>query len=338
MDFDHNSFLMENIYDKAIKEIIEASLIPLAEVVLHLRLEKTRELKDKIQMTLEREGDHFKLLVYEDTADNCILHLEFHVKDEDISQLMLLKKSMLIVRMGLPVRQSVIYMGERKKPKHLKPYYKDEHTEHRFDVLSLKAVDYRELLRYDIPEVVSIAILCDFGDKKPETVIREILQRLDKLTGGKKGASTHLIRLEIFSNLRNLQPLLIEISSKMAFTIDLKKDLRYKQGLEQGLEQGIQKGMQKGMQKGREKGVEEEKVFAIHNMLQKGLPAQTIAGIMDTTTRYVNRVKKWMEKETEVATLLNRKKLTDEEVASKTKTSEAFVAVVRRLLAGKNGK
>ncbi|MEK7258074.1 MAG: hypothetical protein AAB316_25170 [Bacteroidota bacterium] len=154
---------MENIYDKAIKEIIEPSFVPLAAIVLGVMLEKTEQMKDKIQFTLEREGDHVKLLIYKNKKLNCILHLEFHVMDENIGLLMVLKKSMLKLKFGLQVRQFVIYMGSEKRLRRLKALYKDEFTEHKFTVVKLNSIPWRKFMQYNLPEVVTLAILGDYG-------------------------------------------------------------------------------------------------------------------------------------------------------------------------------
>jgi hypothetical protein len=73
---------MENIYDKIVKEIIEPLLPPLAEIAFDLHLEETQEIKDKIQVTIERESDHNRILLYKDPKKNETLHLEFHVSDK----------------------------------------------------------------------------------------------------------------------------------------------------------------------------------------------------------------------------------------------------------------
>jgi hypothetical protein len=49
--------------------------------------------------------------------------------------------------------------------------------------------------------------------------------------------------LEILSNLRNLQAEIIKQFSTMSIHFDIKKDLRYLQGIEQGIEKGIEQGV-----------------------------------------------------------------------------------------------
>mgnify|MGYP001408449752 CR=1 FL=1 len=279
---------MANIYDRVIKEIIEPLLKPLAQIALHLQFNATREIKDKIHVTLEREGDHLKLLLFDDQTNNCILHLEFHVMDEDIGKLMLLKKGMLIVRLDKAVRQYVIYMGGKRKLKNLKPHYHDDKTHHRFEVIYLNRIAYQEFLQYDIPEVVIMAILGDFNDKTPEQVIREIIAKLNELTVGQPGSSQHFTRLEVLSNLRNLQHETIKIVNDMAFTYEIEKDLRYRQGVEEGMEKGIEKGMEKGMEKGIEKKTFD---FVCNLLAAASFTDEMIASLAAVSVEYVKKVK-----------------------------------------------
>ncbi len=233
---------MANIYDRVIKEIIEPALRPLAEIALGLRFGEAKELEDKIQYTLEREADHLKMLVFEDTASRQVLHLEFHLPDEDIGGVMLLKKGMLHMLLNLQVLQYVIYLGDKSELKNLKPFYKDAFTDHRFEVIRLKKIGYQKFLEADIPEAVIWAILADYGDDKPEIVVQRILNRINELSKDKTSFGKHVRRLEVLSKLRKLQPLFIKISNDMAFTYDMKTDIRFKQGKAEGIEIGMTEG------------------------------------------------------------------------------------------------
>ncbi len=242
---------MANIYDRVLKEIIEPALRPLASILLNLSFEQAKEIKDKIQYTLEREGDHLKMLVFEDERSNDILHLEFHVPDEEIGPLMLLKKSMLTVLLQQRVLQYVIYLGSKKRLKNLKPIYKDEFTEHRFEVIRIKDFSYHQFLESTVPEVITWAILADYEEKKPEEVFREILLRVDAFSKNKTELGQHIRRLEVLSKLRKLQTLFIKTSKEMAFLYDLRTDIRFKQGKAEGKAEGIAEAKKAEMEKNR---------------------------------------------------------------------------------------
>ena len=51
---------MPNDFDKILRENLDALLPYIARKLLGLDLSRTETLKDKIQVTLEREGDHFR--------------------------------------------------------------------------------------------------------------------------------------------------------------------------------------------------------------------------------------------------------------------------------------
>jgi hypothetical protein len=74
---------MPNDYGKIIKENFDPLLSHLLRKVLGLELPKLIDLKDKIQVTLEREMDSLKKVVHDDPALNFGLHWEIQTNDED---------------------------------------------------------------------------------------------------------------------------------------------------------------------------------------------------------------------------------------------------------------
>ena len=286
---------MANIYDRVLKEIIEPALPPLAQIALKLKYAKVLEIEDKIQYTLEREGDHLKMLVFEDEQKRQILHLEFHLPDEDIGGVMLLKKGMLNVLFELLVLQFVFYLGDKKELKNLKPYFKDAYTEHRFEVIRVKSIDYRQFLEADVPEAVTWAILADHHGQAPETVIKEILHRIDALSKDKTERGQHIRRLEVLSKLRKLQPLFIKISNDMSFLYDLKTDIRYRQGKTEGKAEGIAEGKAKGkaegIAEGKAKGELKKARTAATKMLKTGRFApEEIADFLEVSVEFVKEI------------------------------------------------
>jgi hypothetical protein len=226
---------MSNIYDRIFKEDIEPIIQAFAERILKIKFEKTEEIKDKIQTTWEREGDFLKKLIYENPAQNCVLHIEFHVKDEDISPWMLLTYGMIYYQFGLPVKQFVIFVGRKKAPK-MPSGTHHENCEHKFVVLNLRDFSYRLFIESEIPELVILAVLGDFEGEAAVKVIHEILKKLQSLRGDSVKLGKYLQQLEVLSKLRNLQPLTVKTIAAMPFIYDIESDLRYKQGLEKGLE------------------------------------------------------------------------------------------------------
>ncbi|MBK8563246.1 MAG: hypothetical protein IPN76_07840 [Saprospiraceae bacterium] len=60
--------------------------------------------------------------MFEDTASRQVLHLEFHLPDEDIGGVMLLKKGMLHMLLNHSILQYVINLGDKIDLKNLKPF------------------------------------------------------------------------------------------------------------------------------------------------------------------------------------------------------------------------
>lgn len=73
---------MANDYDRILKENIAALFLPLSEKYLNIRIQKSEELKDKLQTTIEKEPDFIRI-VETDSGEKFILQLEFQSVDEE---------------------------------------------------------------------------------------------------------------------------------------------------------------------------------------------------------------------------------------------------------------
>ena len=90
-----------------------------------------------------------------------------------------------------------------------------------------------------------MAVLCDFQDRPPRSVIHEILTRLvERLHEAPPRLREYVEMLEILSTNRDLN-LNIEEELEM-LTIDLEKLPSYRIGERRGLEKGMEEGMEKG--------------------------------------------------------------------------------------------
>ncbi|MCU0345461.1 MAG: hypothetical protein MUC59_00870 [Saprospiraceae bacterium] len=240
---------MAKPYDSIFKEIFERVVPELAVSLLHLPWGETEELKDKLQVTREQEADYLKKLVFKDSNQACIFHAEFQVKEEDRRSWMLLERALLRNKYGLEVRQVVFFLGNKKKPWYPKSI-KELNLETSFDVIVVKNVPVEIFLKSQIPEVVMLAILSDFGEQEPASVIESVLQKLQELSGNQYKFQQLVNQLERLSNLRKLQPLTVKSLEAMPLTIEdvigkIENDRLYKQGLEQGREEGQQETAEK---------------------------------------------------------------------------------------------
>jgi hypothetical protein len=279
---------MAKPYDSIFKEIFERVVPELATTLLHLRWGETEELKDKLQITHEQEADYLKKLVFRDTNQACIFHAEFQVKEKDRRSWMLLERALLRNKYGLEVRQVVFFLGNKRKPWYPNAI-KEHNLETRFDVIVVKNVPVDLFLKSSIPEVVMLAVLADFGEQKPETIIEVVLCKLQELSGNQRKFQQLVNQLERLSNLRKLQPQTAKSLEAMPLTIEdvigkIENDRLYKKGHEKGLEKGL------------EKGIHEATMKFIISLLRDGrYKPEEIASLTGETLETVLSIKKELE-------------------------------------------
>jgi predicted transposase/invertase (TIGR01784 family) len=228
---------MAKQYDKIIKENLEAIFIPLTKKLLNLEFDETEEIADDLHITLETLPDCLKR-VRQKNKNEYIVHIEFQAANERyMAERMLLYYSMLLKKYGLPVHQQVFYLG--KSSLSMKSEIIQDNLNFRYNFLNLSTVPYFQFLNTNRPEEMILAILGDFQNNTSVDVAKQILQHIDNLKIGNELKLRAVKQLEIISGLRNLQPLIAElIPNIMALNYDIRKDLRFKQGLEKGLEKG----------------------------------------------------------------------------------------------------
>jgi len=196
-------------------------------------------LKDKIQVTIEREMDNLKKVVHEDPSLDFGLHWEVQTNDEDMRARNLLYYALFYQKFHLPLKQIVIYVGNKKPKPILNSLLEIEGLRLEFAVVDLKSIPKDLFLSSETPEEVILAILADFGQEKPEIVIRQILNHLLQLIGRVPRLKKYQNQLQVLSRLRKLEiPAQKEIEA-MPIHYDIKTDGLYLQGIEKGIEKGI---------------------------------------------------------------------------------------------------
>jgi predicted transposase YdaD len=278
----NNRTYMPNDYDKIIKENFDELLPHMLKVVFGLDVPNLLNLKDKLQITIEREMDHLKMVVHEDPAKNYGLHWEVQSTDEDMRRRNLLYYGLFYERYQLPLRQYVIYIGDQPAKKILNNSLHFESLTYNFEVVALKTISKDLFLQSDKPEVVILAILADFGKDKPEKVIKQILEHLLKIVGRVPSLKKCHQQLLVLARLRKLEVITKAEIILMPIHYEIETDGLYLEGIEIGVEKGIgigiEKGMEKGMEKGIEKGIEKTNTEAVTRMLRQ--QKFTLADIM----------------------------------------------------------
>ena len=285
---------MGNI-DKIIKENIEAVFIPLLEKLLNISIKQTIELKDKLQVTIEREPDFLKKIIGVDEKA-FILHLEFQSNDDaEMVYRMAEYRAILQRKYRLPVRQFVIYLGARP-PKMRTELYKEERITG-FELKNINSLSIDDTLDSQIPEEIVLAILTDYPKADAERVVVRIIDKLQKTAKDDTQLRRAVQQLLILSRLRNLEEITTEKAQQMPITYDITKDGIYQKGVREGLEKGVREGLEKGVREGEQKGSKNKADRMIIKALQLGvLSVDQIAEMAEVDVDYVLSLKQKIEK------------------------------------------
>lgn len=227
---------MSKRYDKIIKENLKEVVETLINIVLGIKAKQIIPLDTKLQITDEREAD-FILRVKPVDGDPFILHLEFQAGNNSNMVYRMLRYFVYIhLTYKLPVRQYVIYIGRDRLT--MKDRIKLPNMNYRYKLINMKEIPCKRFLKSENPEEIILTILCDFRDRDVRLIIREILSRLKERVKEDVRLLKYIRQLEIISQLRDLQEIIIKEVGKMAIVYDIEKDIRFKQGIEKGIEKG----------------------------------------------------------------------------------------------------
>jgi hypothetical protein len=277
--------LMANYIDRIIKENING-LFSFFSTRQGIDVKESEEIKDKLQVTLERESDFLKRILHEDSAKDFILHFEFQVEDEILIMIrrFLLYRGILFHKTGLSVKQFVIYLGN--KPSKMVSILEQEDLSFRFAIINLCDIPFEEFLDSDNPETIIMAILANFKQQSSDKVIEKVLAKLAETVESRLLLSKYVVQLQVLSNLRNLQSVVNQNIQNMAITadIDLSKDPFFKDAIEKGLKQGLEQGLEQGL-----------KQSIIRLLKSKALSHQQIAEILDVPFSLVVDLQKQLD-------------------------------------------
>ena len=270
-------------YDKIFKENIEVVIPALMLKVLGITAVESEELPDDLLHTKERKPDVLKKITDEQNT-TFVLQIEFQVSDEmEMVYQMAEYYIMLKRKYKLPVRQFVIFIGagSPKMPTRLV----SEQMQFNFPLVAFAELDYLMFLKSDNPEEIVLAILADFKQKKPETAIGEIVQRLRETTKGEFALRRYFQQLRVFSQLRNFQKDLKEITmDSLAKYVSMERDPLYMIGIERGEAKGKAKGEAKGEAKAEER-------FVRNLLVKMALTTEQVADVAGVSVEFVEEVK-----------------------------------------------
>ena len=236
------------------KDIFQRLVRDFATYLFHLSVAEVEILETEQHRIEDRRAD----LVARVTATDgtvFLLHIEIQNDNDPAMPKRMLRylADILLAHPGVPpVKQYLVYIG--KEALRMANGLDLEQMPYRYTVIDMHEVNCQELLRQDSPDAWVMAVLCDFKDRLPRTVIHEILTRLmERLHEAPPRLREYVEMLEILSTNRDLN-LNIEEELEM-LTIDLEKLPSYRIGERRGLEKGMEKGIEKGIERGIERGI-----------------------------------------------------------------------------------
>ena len=210
---------MPNQYDRIPRENVDF-LAPVIATWRGVDMRNHEVLKDKLHVTLENEVDFCAKILHDDPDFNEIFHIEFQSTPIYSPRRGRLYNALLGHIHNLPVRQIVVYLGDKKH--NMATELIEPQITYRAEIINIKDFSYRYFLERDAPEEIIMAILADLEGEDAEKIIVEILNKIRKFSPPR--ASTCTVQMQVLSNLRNLQDSLNKILKKMPLAIDLSKD------------------------------------------------------------------------------------------------------------------
>ncbi len=213
-------------YDKIFKENIEAVIPSLMKNVLGIIAVESEELPDDIQHTKERKPDVLKK-VKDEQGKMFVLHLEFQLVDEpEMVYRMADYHIMLARKYKLPIRQYVLFLGTGA-PK-MDTRYESELMSYNFLLIAFADLDYYTFLKSKQPEEVILGVLANFKGESPETVLHQIIQRVEETAEGDLALKRYFSQLRVLAQLRNLGQTLRDLAmDSITKFVSVEKDAAY---------------------------------------------------------------------------------------------------------------
>jgi predicted transposase YdaD len=262
-------------YDKILKENIAAIFLPLAEKNLGIHILKSEELKDKLQVTLERESDFIRI-VETKAGERFILHIEFQRADEEgMVYRMQEYHGILQRKYRLTVRPIVFYLGQGAS--RMRTKLAPEEVFEGFSLISLNEYSSQNLVSSQLPGEIILAILSDFEGQDPVEVVKTILTRLKETNKDEMALRKYIRQFSILARLRNLTTETQKQINDMELFYNITEDPLYQEGIEKGMEKGMEKGVRN---------------LSINMLNDKTLSMEKIAGLAGVTIGYVQQVAK----------------------------------------------
>ncbi len=135
-----------------------------------------------------------------------IIHLKFQTADEkNMVDRMYVYHSFLWSKYHLPIKQYVIYIGEKKKDLVMVEVLEFEEFTFKYKLINMQDFKFEKFLESSQPEEIMLGILGDFHGITPKKAVKQILDKIYKIAPLPLQFGKYARQLEVLSNLRNFQ-------------------------------------------------------------------------------------------------------------------------------------
>jgi predicted transposase/invertase (TIGR01784 family) len=268
-------------YDNVLKKSFSRIYQSIIHKVLGLDVRNAVKVPTSFSRTKEKRSD-FAIKVSPLNEKPHIAHVEFQSdNDKNMDKRELGYYVDFYWQFDLEVIQYVIYLGAGTPT--MKAEINHKNLSFRYNIIVMNQIDVEMFLNSNNPHEIVLAVLCKYPRKEAPKIIKEILEKLNAKVKNERDLHEFVTDLEILSGLRKLQSETKKQVSKMPIMYDLRKDIRFKEGVEVGIEKGIEKGEEKGELK-------QARLSAIRMLKQGALSVVTIAEYLDMPLAFVTQI------------------------------------------------
>ncbi len=227
--------------DTILKDITKETIREILRYIIKIEAKNIEFLNIEFQKIEVRKAD---VLV---KADDKIIHIEFQ-NQNDKRMLYRELRYFLEIKELYPefeVYQYVIYLGKTKL--NMQSRLKEHNIDYSYEIIDMRNIPCESFFKLEKPEAVVLSILCKMDNPKQQ--IKEILEKLIKLSKNENEFRKYMLMLEELSTNRDLKTLIKETEMGL---MDIKwEDLP---SFDLGLEVGEKRGEKKGEEKGKKEG------------------------------------------------------------------------------------
>ena len=226
-------------YDKIFNENLEAVVPSLIVNLLKIQAVSSEEIPDDVQHTKERMPDVLKKIT-DTNGETFVSQIEFQVADEpEMVYRMADYYIMLERKYKLPVEQCVLFVGP-DQPKMATRLVR-KRMQFDFILIDFSQLDYELFIKSDKPEEVLLAILANFKGRSADSVVQQVVARIEETTQGDFSLKRYFQQLRVLSQLRSLETQIDKVMDSLANYIDEERDVLFVRGHRKAKEAGDRK-------------------------------------------------------------------------------------------------